>query len=92
MIKNILIAIEPTAMLRWSKTGKTIVATVGQFRNGSNQLKFPWSLSIDSLYKPYVDDRQKNRVQKYLFPATLRLNIEKLRQEKKNIFQWKLLI
>ena len=56
--------------LRWKTAGKTVAGIVGRAGTGSDQLKYPWSLAIDSLYTLYTGDRQNNRIQKYLPSAS----------------------
>ena len=52
-------------VLRWNRTGITIAGVTGQPGNGSNQLCYPYGLSIDWSNALYIADRCNNRVQKY---------------------------
>lgn len=53
------------AILRWNRTGITIVGITGQYGNSSNLLFGPRGLHIDWSYSLYVTDTENNRIQKY---------------------------
>lgn len=53
------------AVLRWNRTGITVVDKTSSSGINSTQFKNPWGLALDWQYNLYVTERTSHRVQKF---------------------------